>query len=166
MGLGRRIPAHLSSIPALPGYKPHLACCTLQAFGHAPEGIAEENEDAAEDEEGEGSIAATGGSADTRDALKQWERSASEKMRQEAAAAAEREAAEVRAATLRAAAARAEAAQLAAARAEARREEAWRGGAARAAAAAAAEEIQPAGYNTPPACPGHTLTTVLASPPS
>lgn len=148
----------------MPGYTPYLAPCTLQAFGHAPEGIAEEDEDAAEDEEGvQGGIAADGGSADTRDALKQWERSASEKMRQEAAAAAEREAAELRAATPRAAAARAEAAQLAAARAEARREEAWRAGAAR---AAAAEEIQPAGYNTPPACPGHTLTIVLASPPS
>lgn len=136
-----------------------------QAFGHAPEAsIAEEDEGKGGDgEEQEGGVPAFDGSADTRDALKQWERSASETMRQEAAAAAEREAAEIRAATLRAAAARAEAAQLAAARAVAQREEAWRAGAAR---AAAAEEIQPAGYNTPPACPGHTLTTVLASPPS
>lgn len=115
-------------------------------------------------EEQEGGNMAFDGSADTRDALKQWERSASEKMRLEAAAAAEREATEIRAATLRTAAARAEAAQLAAARAVAQREEAWRAGAAR---AAAAEEIQPAGYNTPPACPaGHTLTTVMASPQS
>ncbi|PRW59855.1 ribosomal RNA-processing [Chlorella sorokiniana] len=135
------------------------------AFGYAPEAdIAEEEEGEAGDGQGEeGGTAAFGGSTDTRDALQQWERSASDKMRQEAAAAAEREAAEIRAATLRTAAARAEAAQRAAARAAEQRAEAWRAGAGR---AAAVEEIQPAGYNTPPACPGHTLTTVLASPPS
>lgn len=130
-----------------------LALAPKQAFGHAPEAdIAEEDESEAGEGEGEaGSAGTRGGCADTRDALQQWERSASEKLCQEEAAAAEREAA----------AAQAEAARLAAAHAAAEHAER-----AQRAHVAAAEEIQEAGYSTPPTYPGHTLTTVLASPPS